>query len=127
MTPSRGVPARNAIISTRDVLGQLVRDAPAVPVGGDGRHRASPDGGKLLVVESALHVRGGRHSPERQFADPGRIAGHVHERAQQHGNRHVLDRDGDGGVVVGERLTDVWVPCVAHGGEPRGAALGPIG
>ena len=53
-----------------DVSGQLVRDAPAVPVGGDGRHRTSPDVGKLLVVETALQVGGVRHAPERQFADP---------------------------------------------------------
>ena len=95
-----------------DVSGQLVRDAPAVPVGGDGRHRASPDVGKLLVVEPALQVRGVRHGPERQLADPRRIPRHVHQRAQQHGNGHVLERGGDGGVVVGERFTDVRVPYV---------------
>ena len=53
-----------------DVSGELVRDAPAVPVGGDGRHRASTDAGKLLVVETALQVCGVRHAPERPFADP---------------------------------------------------------
>ena len=93
-----------------DVARELVRDAPAVPVGGDGRHRPSPDVGKLLVVETALEVGGIRHAAQRPLADPRRIARHVHQRAQQHGNGHVLERGGDGVVVVGERFTDVWVP-----------------
>ena len=36
------------------------------------------------------------------------------------GTRHVLERGGDGGVVVGERFTDVRVPYVVHGGQPTG-------
>ena len=31
------------------------------------------------------------------------------------GTRHVLERGGDGGVVVGERCADVRILCVVHG------------
>ena len=126
MIPSSGLPARKAIISTRTSRRQFGRDAPAVAVGGDGRHRAPPDVGTLLLVETAVQVGGVRHAPQRPLADPRRIARHVHQRAQQHGNGHVLERGGDGGVVVGERFTDVRVPEVVHGGERRGTAAPPV-
>ena len=116
MIPSSGVPARNAIISTTTSSRQLVGDAPAVAVGGDGRHRASPDGGTLLVVEAALQV-------ERRSACCGATRSRIHDGSpvmctSEHsstGTRHVLERGGDGGVVVGERCTDVRVPWVVHG------------
>ena len=41
--------------------------------------------------------------------DPRRVAGDVHQRAQQRRDAHVLERRGDGRVVVGERAASVRV------------------
>jgi hypothetical protein len=54
----------------QDVAGQLVRDAPAVPVRGDRRHGAPPDPGELVGAQTALHVRRGDHVRELPIADP---------------------------------------------------------
>ena len=42
-------------------------------------------------------------------ADPRRVAGDVHHRAQQRGDAEVVERGGDGGVVVRERTAGVRV------------------
>ena len=107
-----GAPARrprNAIISS-DELGRRRgrQHAAAVAVGGDHRQGPPPGLGLVLSVMPALVVVE-QASRAQVAADPRRVAGDVHQRAQQGRDADVLERGGDGGVVVGEREAGVRI------------------
>ena len=86
--------------------------APGVPVLGDGGQGRPEDLGPLVLGQPALELRGGRGLRQRPVTDPRRVAGHVHQRAQQRGRAELLEHRGDHGVVVGERHPGVRVPLL---------------
>src|SRR5205823_7941374 len=73
-----------------------------------------------VAAGGGVHERVLVRLPERQCADPwgSPVMCTIEHCSARMG--HVLKRGGDGGVVVGERSTDVRVPYVVHG-ERRGA------
>ena len=107
---SSGAVARNAIISRDELGGRRRREhAPAVAEREDRRQRPRARRGLLLLRHAARVVVEHRRPGPQLAADPLRVAGDVHHRAQQRGDAQVVERGGDDGVVVGERTTRVWV------------------
>ena len=56
----------------------------------------------LLLRHAALVVVEHRDVGAQVAADPRRVTGEVDHRAEQRGDAQVVQRGGDGGVVVGE-------------------------
>jgi hypothetical protein len=76
----------------------------------------------LVGGEPALIVERRGHLAQCALAHPRRVAGHVHERAQQRRHGYVLQRSRNRVVVVGEGLTRVWIPHAALGiRQPTGS------
>ena len=112
-----GTPAEEPHHLLQQLPGQLHRDAPAVAVGGDGRHGTAADLGHVLRPTSRpwmseRHAHVGWISPRTHDGSPR----HVHERAQQRRDADVLERGGDRLVVVLERLAGKTVS--RHGRHP---------
>ena len=116
-----GPQARNDIISwTSSSDGGGGSTQPRVAVRDDRRQRPPARLGHLLLGHGALVVVEHRDVRPQVAADPRRVAGDVHHRAQQGRDAHVLERGGDGGVVVGERAAGVRVAIgVGHGTRIR--------
>ena len=84
-------------------------DASGVAERGDRGERQTPGLGHVLLGHRRLVVVECRRTGPQVSADPRRITGHVHERAEQGRDAHVLEHGRDGGVVVGERSPGVRI------------------
>ncbi len=92
------------------VVGEVDGFAPGVAVGEHRGERKRTDRVLLFGGEPGLVVERGRHLGERVIADPRRVAGHVHERAEERGHVDLGEGGGDRRVVVGEGMAGVGVP-----------------
>ncbi len=105
------------------------QDAPGVAIGRDRRQRTPARLRLGILVEVALELVEEQAGRLDVAPDPLGVAGHVDHRAHEGRDAHVLERRGDGRVVIGERPSGVRVAHLGHGlrltdGPPR-VPVGP--